>query len=285
MNFITNSPPCEGYYKRLNICYNVINGDALEQTHMAQSLEEYVAQATKAYQPAQTALQTQLDALAGKLDTANQAINKNYAQQQATLNRNRNSAAETASMQAAGSGGSFGGAANIANRKYYEQSFVPAQTQLQTNQANELAQARQNSENERTSLNSQIANLQSQANQQALQQYWAEVEAERERENQRKLAAQQAAQQDAYYQYLMDAMKAENNAKSSLNKQNVDFTTWVKNYSGYSNSLKNKLLNSINTAQKQASNKGLVSRIASNAFANSLEKSQYYKQYQNWRNS
>ena len=60
-------------------------------------------------------------------------------------------------MQAAGSGGSFGGAANLANRKYYEQNFIPAQTQLQTNQANELARARQSNEDERTNLNSQIA--------------------------------------------------------------------------------------------------------------------------------
>ena len=155
---------------------------------MVQSLEEYVAQATNAYRPAQTALQTQLNSLSGQLKTANQQINKNYAQQQSTLNRNRNMAAESASLQAAGSGGSFGGAANIANRKYYDQQFVPAQTQLQTNQANELSQARQNYENQRTSLQSQMANLQSQANQQALQQYWAAVEAEREREAQERAA-------------------------------------------------------------------------------------------------
>ena len=102
-------------------------------------------------------------------------------------------------MQAAGSGGSFGGAANIANRKYYDQSFVPAQTQLQTNQATELAQARQNSENERVNLNSQLAQLQAQANQQALQQYWAEIEAEKNRQAQ--LAAAAASNP---YQYLDD---------------------------------------------------------------------------------
>ena len=169
---------------------------------MVSSLEEYVAQATKAYQPASNAIQSQLDALSGKLETTNQAINKNYAQQQATLNRNRNSAAESASLQAAGSGGSFGGAANIANRKYYEQSFVPAQTQLQTNQANELAQARQNSENERTNLNSQLAQLQAQANQQALQQYYSDLQLEKQLAEQRRASASQ----DAYYKYLMDAM-------------------------------------------------------------------------------
>lgn len=187
---------------------------------MAQSLEEYVAQTTKAYQPAYDSIQSQLNALSGKLETANQAINKNYEQQQDTLNRNRNAAAEAASMQAAGSGGSFGGMANIANRKYYDQTFVPAQTQLQTNQVNELAQARQNNENERQSLNSQLASLQAQANQQAMQQYWAEVEAERQRQFQAEQAekerqAQAAANsaQNAYYQYWMDAIKnAQNNS-------------------------------------------------------------------------
>ena len=175
---------------------------------MVQSLEEYVAQATNAYKPAQTAIQNQLNALSGQLDTANQQINKNYAQQQSTLNRNRNMAAESASMQAAGSGGSFGGAANIANRKYYDQTFVPAQTQLQTNQANELAQARQNVENQRLSLQSQAANLESQANQQALQQYWAAVEAEKEREEAaRRAAAARASQTSNSTQAIMDAYK------------------------------------------------------------------------------
>lgn len=148
---------------------------------MVQSLESYVAQATQAYQPAQTAIQNQINALSGQLNTTNEAINKNYAQQQAGLNNQRNMAAETASLQAAGSGGSFGGAANIANRKYYDQAFVPAVTQLRSNQTNELAAARQASEDQRTSLNSQLSNLQAQANQEALRKYWAEVEAEQQR--------------------------------------------------------------------------------------------------------
>ena len=174
---------------------------------MVASLEQYVAEATQAYQPTQTAIQNQINALSGQLESTNKQINKNYAQQQAGLNRQRNMAAETASMQAAGSGGSFGGAANLANRKYYDQSFVPAVTQLQTNQANELAQARQDNENQRTSLNSQLASIQAQANQQALAQYYADLEAERQRELQR----QQIAAQNAYNQYLMDAMKNANN--------------------------------------------------------------------------
>ena len=177
---------------------------------MVQSLEEYVAQATQAYQPAKSAIQSQLDALSGNYATTESKINRNYEQQQSQLESQRNQAAEASSLAAAGSGGSFGGQGNLARRKYYEQSFVPAQTQLQTNKANELDAARQAIENQRTSLNSQLANLDSTANQQALQQYWAAVEAEKQREEQRRLAAQQNAAQNAYYKYLMDAMKNQN---------------------------------------------------------------------------
>ena len=175
---------------------------------MVQSLEEFTAQANQAYLPSQQAIQNQLGALDAQLNTANERINRNYAQQQSQLESQRNQAAEAASLQAAGSGGSFGGAANIANRKYYEQSFVPAQTQLQTNQANELASARQDYENQRTNLNAQLANLQAQANQQALQQYWAAVEAEKQREAQRAAARASAAAQNASAQQIMDAIRA-----------------------------------------------------------------------------
>lgn len=170
---------------------------------MVQSLEEYVAQATKAYQPTTNAIQAQIDALPGQLQTTTETINRNYAQQQAGLNRQRNMAAETASMQAAGSGGSFGGASNIANRKYYDQTFVPAVTQMRTNQTNALAQARQANDDARLSLSGQLANAQAQANQQALAQYYADQEAERQREIQR----QQIAAQNAYNQYLMEAYR------------------------------------------------------------------------------
>ena len=166
---------------------------------MVQSLEQYVAEATQAYQPTQTAIQNQINALSGQLATTNEQINKNYAQQQAGLNRQRNMAAETASMQAAGSGGSFGGAANIANRKYYDQQFVPAQTQLQTNQANELERARQENENQRLNYQTQLANLETQGRQSALNQYYAAKEAEESRKAQ--IAAAKASNP---YQYLDD---------------------------------------------------------------------------------
>lgn len=242
---------------------------------MAQSLETYVAQATQAYQPAYNAIQTQLDSLSGNLATAENKINKNYAQQQAGLNRARNAAAETASMQAAGSGGSFGGAANIANRKYYEQSFVPAQTQMNTNKANELEQARQDSENQRASLNSQRANLEAQAQQAALQQYWAEQEAERNR------AAQVAAAKASNpYMYLDDGYI---NANKGVNKQNVSFTKWIEDYSGWDDATKNYWIKNINNVYNMRSN--AASSAIQNAIANRLQNTAQYKQYLNWRNS
>lgn len=149
---------------------------------MTTSLEEYVAKATSAYQPSANAIQQQIDALPGRLDTTTQAIEKDYAQQQANLNNLSNQAAEAASMQAAGSGGSFGGAANIANRKYYEQSFVPAVTQLKTNRSNDLAAARQANEDTRNTLAAQLANLNSQANSQALSQYYTDLGNEQARQ-------------------------------------------------------------------------------------------------------
>ena len=242
---------------------------------MVQSLEQYIAEATNAYKPASQAIQAQLDSLAGQLNTANEQINRNYAQQQTQLENQRNQAAESASLQAAGSGGSFGGAANLANRKYYEQSFVPAVTQLQTNQTNELAAARQANENQRTSLNSQLANLQAEANKQALAQYYADLEAERQRAAARAAAATAS---NSTSQYLMDAIRAAA-SQNGANKSNVDFVTWIKNYSGYDDKTKNALYNRINAA----SNNPL--KTVQKTLTDLLQSSTYYKQYMNWRNS
>lgn len=178
---------------------------------MAVSLEQYVAEATNAYAPAKNAIQTQLGSLDSNYNTGAEKINRNYEQQQTQLNNQRNQAAEASSLAAAASGGAFGGQGNIARRKYYEQTFVPAQTQLQTNQANELDALRQNIENQRTSLNSQLANLDAQANQSALQQYWAAVEAEKQREAELRRQREAQAAQNAFNKYIMDAMKNANN--------------------------------------------------------------------------
>ena len=242
---------------------------------MTASLEQYVAEATRAYQPAQTAIQSQIDSLAGKLQTTNEAINRNYAQQQAGLNRQRNMAAETASMQAAGSGGSFGGAANIANRKYYDQTFVPAVTQLRTSQVNELAQARQNNEDQRTNLNSQLANLQAQANQQALAQYYSDLEAEKNRQAQLRAQREANAAQNAISQYMMDAMRNGGGSNNSVNRQNTDFYTWLNNYSGQSASVKQFY----NNAMKAVSGNSALSSTLTKKIANTP----IWQQYLNWQ--
>ena len=181
---------------------------------MAVSLEQYISEATNAYAPAKTAVQNQIGALEGNYNTGAEKINRNYQQQQAGLNQQRNMAAESASMQAAGSGGSFGGAANIANRKYYDQTFGPAQTQMNTNKSNELDALRQNIDNQRTSLNSQLANIDAQANQAALQQYWAAVEAEKQREAELQRQREAQAAQNAYYNALAQAIKETSQVKS-----------------------------------------------------------------------
>lgn len=200
-----------------------------------------MAQATNAYKPSATAIQSQIDSLAGRLEATNEAINRDYAQQQADLNTASNQAAETASMQAAGSGGSFGGAANIANRKYYEQSFVPAVTRLQTNKANDLAAARQTNEDTRNTLNQQLANLQSQAGSQALSQYYTDLgeqqarefqqlEAEKNRqfesgeaEKSRTFQAEQADLTRQFQAAQSDLDRQFNEAQAQLNREWQDY--------------------------------------------------------------
>ena len=283
----------------LILCYNKTNGGAFGK-RMVQTLEQYVAEATNAYKPAKTAIQSQIDALAGQLDTTNQQINKNYAQQQAGLNRQRNMAAETASMQAAGSGGSFGGAANLANRRYYDQSFVPAVTQMRTNQSNELAQARQANEDRRTNYGSQLANIDAQANQYALAQYYKDIadqqardfqaqqaelqrqfqaeQAEKDRQAQARAAAQASAAQDAYYKYMMEAMRG-NGGTNNVNKNQVSFLDWIDKYSGWDNNTKNYWTTNINNIYNNPSD------MMKNALNRTLQISAQYKQYLNWRNS
>lgn len=263
---------------------------------MVQSLEEYVVRSTKAYQPAVDAIQSQLNALPSQLKTANEQINRNYAQQQSTLNRNRNIAAETASMQAAGSGGSFGGAANIANRKYYDQQFVPAQTQLQTNQANDLSQAKRTNEDQRLNLTSQLANMRSQYQQQALQQYYADLEAEKQRQFQAeqeeknrkaqlRAARASAAAASSPSQYLLDAIK-KGMSNQGVNKSKVDFLSWVKNYSNYNDKTKNDVLNLTNfLVNKKTPLPGKFGDAWSGGVANYIQKTKEYKDYLKWRNS
>jgi hypothetical protein len=166
---------------------------------VAKSIEEYTAEVSKSYDNSRNALQNQINAIEGNLATTQKQINENYANQQNLLNNQRNQAASAASMQAAGSGGSFGGRANIANKKYYEQTFVPAQTQLNTNQSQALENAQSQANSNRLTLESQLASLNDEIARQGLARYYDELEKERQAELQRKAIA---AQQAAYASYL-----------------------------------------------------------------------------------
>ena len=266
------------------VWYNILNGGAFGTNAMTQSLEEYIAQATQAYKPASNAVQSQLDALDSRLATTNEQINRNYNQQQADLNRSRNMAAESASMQAAGSGGSFGGSANLANRRYYDKTFVPAVTQMKTNQANDLASARQSIEDTRNNLNSQMANIEAQANQQALAQYYADLEAERNRQAQLQAQREANAAQNAYYQYLMDQMNAQ--SSPTIDKSQISFTDWLNNDSYGAldavsgNSLGEKISALKTIASLYNANNNPIGRQSGLVYKVPL-----YQEYLKWRNS
>ena len=268
------------------MCYNIGNGGAFGK-RMVQSLEQYIAEATNAYKPASTAIQTQLDAIPKQLQAANETINRSYAQQQSQLNDQRNAASTAASLQAAGSGGSFGGQANLANRRYYTQSFVPAQTQLQTNQSNDLQRTRQSYDDKRTNLNSQLANISAQINDTALQKYWSAVEAEKQRQweaeqaekaRQAQLRAQREAQaaQNSYWDRIMEAQR------NNIDKSSVNFIDWLNKYSNENDNTKNYWINQVNRASNAGGLTGAVLRSSLNL---TMQNSPVYKQYLNWRNS
>ena len=227
---------------------------------MVATLESYMAETSKSYDNSRKALQNQIDALSGQLASTQNNLNKQYAQQQQNLNDAKNYAGETASMQAAGSGGSFGGKANIANRKYYQQNFVPAQTQLNTNKSNALENAQQQSNSNRLTLEQQLANLNDQANQTAISRYDTAKQAEGAANLQRELANKQIAAQNAAYKYMYGSSSSSspysfyNDNSGGLqfyntkNNSGVRFATYanangVNNASGYINTLKQLGLN------------------------------------------
>lgn len=182
---------------------------------MVKSLAEYQAEVTRSYEPARQAIQNQINALAGQESQGLQSLQNQYKLDQQTLERNRDTAAEAASLAAAGNGGSFGGQANIVNRKYYAQTFAPAQSQLQTNfdksRGNYISQINQN----RMSLESQMANLASEAHRYGISRYDAAVAQDKQYAlEQQRLALQrrQLDQDNRLAQYL--------NQVNQLSKEN-----------------------------------------------------------------
>lgn len=169
------------------------------------NLQSIMAETSKSYDNSRNALNNQINAISGDLQAQKDRINAQYAQQGKTLDNQRNWQAQASSMSASRNGGSFGGSSEIANKKYYQQAYVPAVTQMQTNQANDLSSAESQANQNKLSLQQTLAQLNDEANRYALQRYDAAVQAEREeayRQKQLALQRQQIAAQNAYQKYL-----------------------------------------------------------------------------------
>lgn len=193
------------------------------------NLQTIMAETSKSYDNSRNALNNQINAISGDLAAQQGRINAQYAQQAKSLDNQRNYQAQASSMGASRNGGSFGGSAEIANKKYYQQAYVPAVTQMQTNQANDLSSAETQANQNRLSLQQTLASLNDEANRYALQRYDAAVQAEKEEAyRQAQLAEQkrqfdaQMAQQRAYQNYLINAQKAATEASKPKYK-NWDF--------------------------------------------------------------
>lgn len=168
-------------------------------------LASIMAETSKSYDNSRNALKNQINAISGDLAAQKDRINAQYAQQQKTLDNQRNYQAQASSMSASRNGGSFGGANEIANKKYYQQAYVPAVTQMQTNQSNDLSSAESQANSNRLSLQTQLAQLNDEASRYAMQRYDAEKQLEEQRRQfNAQLAAQKAAQaaQNNLYRYM-----------------------------------------------------------------------------------
>ena len=171
-----------------------------------------MAETNRSYDKSRQALNNQIDAISGDLQAEKDRINAQYAQQGKQLDNQRNWQAQSSSMAASRNGGSFGGSSEIANKKYYQQAYVPAVTQMQTNQANDMSAAESQANQNRLSLQQTLANMEDEANRYALQRYDAAVQAEREeayRQQQLELQRKQLAAQQQYNNYLRQAQQAQ----------------------------------------------------------------------------
>ena len=211
------------------------------------NLEKIMAETSKSYDASSKALNNQINAISGDLVAQQDRINAQYAQQGKSLDNQRNWQAQSSSMAASRNGGSFGGSSEIANKKYYQQAYVPAVTQMQTNQANDISAAESDANQRRLSLQQTLAQLNDEASKYAMQRYDAAREAEREdkyRQQQlalqkKQLAAQQAA--NNWSQYL-DTPKYGINQNASKDGQiwyqnnntgaSVRFGTYAKSMGG-----------------------------------------------------
>lgn len=188
-------------------------------------LQAILAETSKSYDNSRNALNNQINAISGDLAAQQQRINAQYDQQAKSLDNQRNYQAQASSMAASRNGGSFGGANEIANKKYYQQTYVPAVTQMQTNQANDISSSESQANSRRQSLATQLAQLEDQATQTAYSRYDAAKQLEEQQrqfnENlawQKQQAAQQAALQRAQ-------IAAQNNAYKYMYGGNTSSAT------------------------------------------------------------
>lgn len=175
------------------------------------NLTSIMAETSKSYDNSRNALNDQINAISGDLEAQKNRLNASYAQQQKQLDNQRNQAASAASLSAARTGGSFGGKSAIANQRYYQQAYVPAVTQLQTNQANAISSAEEQANQNRLSLQQTLASLNDEASRYGLQRYDAAVQAEAEeayRQKQLELQRQQLAQQQRQFNQQLAAQNA-----------------------------------------------------------------------------
>lgn len=180
------------------------------------NLEAILAETNKSYDNSRKALNDQINAISGDLNAQKERINAQYAQQGKSLDNQRNWQAQASSMAASRNGGSFGGKSEIANKKYYQQQFVPAVTQMNTNQSNDLSSAESQANQNRLSLEQTLAGLNDEASRYAMQRYDAAVAAEEEQrrweaemaEKRRQFNEQMAAQREAN-SWLQKAQEAE----------------------------------------------------------------------------
>ena len=191
------------------------------------NLETIMAETNKSYDNSRNALNNQINAIAGDLEAQKNRINAQYAQQGKTLDNQRNYQAQASSMAASRNGGSFGGSAEIANKKYYQQAYTPAVTQMQTNQANDLSSAESQANQNRLNLQQTLAQLNDEANRYAIQRYDTAVEAERQeayRQAQLELQRQQLAEQQRQFNQQMAQQRAYQNYLNGNN--NKTYKNW-----------------------------------------------------------
>lgn len=257
------------------------------------NLESIMAETNKTYDQSRNALNEQINAISGDLEAQKNRINALYAQQGKALDNQRNWQAQASSMAASNNGGSFGGSAEIANKKYYQQAFVPAVTQMQTNQANDISSAESQANQNRISLQQALAQLNDEANRYALQRYDAALQAEREeayRQKQLALQRQQVAAQNAYQNYLKQQTQQAN--KYGFARNNVG-TTFYDNNTGanvtlgtYANGAGANGNTQLLQLAKAALNNGEFNRLATivNAQANTGHSALKTTPYSSYRN-